>query len=51
MEDLPRVDCGIAMYHFEATARKSGLTGRWVVNPPAIPLPDELTKYSARWKG
>jgi nitroreductase len=49
IEDLQRVDSGIAMCHFELTARELGLTGRWVVSPPAIPLPDELTEYSATW--
>lgn len=49
IEDLQRVDSGIAMCHFELTAREQGLSGRWVVRPPSFPLPDELTEYSATW--
>jgi hypothetical protein len=51
VEDLPRVDSGIAMCHFELTAREQGLAGRWVVRDPAIPLPDQLMEYSATWEG
>jgi nitroreductase len=51
IEDLQRVDCGIAMCHFEASARELGLAGRWVVDPPAIPLPDAHTEYAATWVG
>ncbi len=51
IEDLQRVDCGIAMCHFELTAREQGLPGQWVVRPPSIHLPDELTEYSATWEG
>jgi len=51
IEDLQRVDSGIAMCHFELAARELGLTGQWVVSPPSIPLPDSLTEYSATWDG
>jgi hypothetical protein len=51
IEDLQRVDSGIAMCHFELTARELGLPGRWVVNPPSLALPDGLTEYSATWEG
>ena len=51
IEDLQRVDSGIAMCHFELAAREQGLRGRWVVRPPAIPMPDSLTEYSATWDG
>ncbi len=50
IEDLPRVDSGIAMCHFELAARENGLPGRWVVEPPALERPDRLTEYSATWK-
>lgn len=50
IEDLQRVDSGIAMCHFELAAREAGLGGAWVVRQPAIPLPDELTEYSATWE-
>lgn len=49
IEDLQRVDSGIAMCHFELAAREAGLEGSWVVRPPSIPLPDSLTEYSATW--
>ena len=51
LEDLQRVDSGISMCHFELTARERGLSGRWVVSPPRMTLPDELTEYSATWEG
>jgi Putative TM nitroreductase len=51
VEDLQRVDSGIAMCHFELAAREQGLAGAWVVRPPSIPLPDSLTEYSATWEG
>jgi nitroreductase len=51
IEDLQRVDSGIAMCHFELAAREAGLGGRWVVKQPPLPLPDELTEYSATWEG
>ena len=53
LADLPRVDMGIAMCHFDLVARESGLFGRWVVDPPA---PAETgqngqpgLEYSASW--
>jgi hypothetical protein len=51
IEDLQRVDSGIAMCHFELSARELGLPGRWIVHPPAISAPDALTQYSATWEG
>jgi nitroreductase len=50
IEDLQRVDSGIAMCHFELAAREQGLTGGWVVRPPSIPVPDTITEYSATWE-
>jgi len=50
IEDLQRVDGGIAMSHFELAARENGLRGGWVRARPALALPDELTEYSATWK-
>jgi nitroreductase len=47
--DLQRIDMGIAMCHFELTAREIGLMGEWVKDDPGIELPDELTTYSATW--
>jgi hypothetical protein len=49
--DLQKIDTGIAMCHFELTARELGLAGRWTVQPPvpeAGELPDD-TEYIASW--
>lgn len=48
--DLQRVDMGIAMCHFELTARELGLAGEWLQADPGINLPDELTSYIATWQ-
>jgi nitroreductase len=49
--DLQRLDMGIAMSHFELTARELGLGGRWEESPPALsPLP-EGTEYVRSWVG
>lgn len=48
--DLQRVDIGIAMCHFELTARELGLAGEWLQANPEINLPDELTSYIATWQ-
>jgi len=49
--DMQRLDMGIAMCHFEHTAREFELEGRWVVDQPEISRPDELTEYTASWAG
>ena len=49
LEDLQRVDMGIAMSHFELASCELGLPGRWIVAEPAIEKPDELTEYAASW--
>ncbi len=47
--DLQRVDIGIAMCHFELTARELGLKGGWQkASPDASPLP-ENTEYIISW--
>jgi hypothetical protein len=50
VEDLQRVDIGIAMCHFELTLRKVGLEGRWIVQPPQANLPDSLPEYTASYE-
>ena len=40
---------GIAMCHFELTARETGLKGRWVLNDPQLQIPDEI-KYTVTWE-
>jgi nitroreductase len=49
IEDLQRVDMGIAMCHFELTAIELGLPGGWDINNPGLPVPDELTEYTVSW--
>jgi len=49
LADLQRIDMGIAMSHFELTAREMGLDGRWIINEPGISKLDELTEYSVSW--
>jgi len=48
--DLQRIDMGIAMCHFELTAREAGLKGEWIVEEPEIEKPDGLTEYTVSWK-
>ena len=47
--DLQRVDMGIAMCHFEFSARELGLDGSWVEDEPHINKPDEKTEYVVSW--
>ncbi len=47
--DLQRVDMGIAMCHWELTAREAGLPGAWQVKDPGIPLPGQLIEYCFSW--
>ena len=49
--DLQRVDLGIAMCHFELTARELGFAGRWAVQDPDIAKPDDRTEYIVSWIG
>jgi len=48
--DLQRIDIGIAMCHFDLSARELGLQGTWLVNKPPINIPDDLTEYIASWQ-
>lgn len=47
--DIQRLDMGIAMCHFELTAREIGLPGKWVRAEPSIVKPDGLTEYTVSW--
>lgn len=49
--DLQRIDMGIAMSHFELSARELGLRGGWRVSHPKLGLPDEHTEYTVSWVG
>lgn len=48
--DLQRIDLGIAMCHFELVARDAGLSGRWVVEDPGLPVPGPAIDYTATWR-
>ncbi len=48
LADLQRVDMGIAMCHFELTARELGLNGAWVLDDPQLQTPDGA-EYTATW--
>ncbi|MEW5872030.1 MAG: nitroreductase family protein [Chloroflexota bacterium] len=47
--DLQRVDMGIAMCHFELSARGIGLQGRWKAEEPAIQKPEAGCEYTTSW--
>lgn len=46
--DIQKVDLGIALCHFELTARKLQLPGHWQTTDPDIKLPDR-TEYILSW--
>lgn len=48
MADLQRVDLGIAMCHFELTARSLGLSGAWALARPSIAA--DGRDYVATWR-
>jgi hypothetical protein len=47
LADLQRVDIGIAMSHFELTARELGLPGKWEVQDPRLA---PSLEYRVTWK-
>jgi nitroreductase len=49
--DLQRLDLGIAMSHFELTARELGLSGRWEQRPPSSSFLPQRTEYAWTWIG
>lgn len=46
--DIQKIDIGIAMLHFEATARELGLKGRWDFKGPNTGLPENY-EYIISW--
>ena len=50
IDDMQRLDIGIAMCHFELTANELGLSGEWVFEDPGLVLPNDLTEYSVTWQ-
>jgi hypothetical protein len=49
--DLQRVDLGIALCHFELTAREMKLAGHWEVAEPTLSPSAEQSEYIASWVG
>jgi hypothetical protein len=49
LEDIQRVDMGIAMCHFELALREAGRSGKWVFRPPQIETP-EPAEYVVTWE-
>jgi hypothetical protein len=49
--DLQRIDMGIAMCHFDHTAREMNLAGVWEIADPEIGSNGTLREYIASWKG
>jgi hypothetical protein len=47
--DLQRLDMGIALCHFELTARQMGLAGQWAIDDPLKPVPGSQPEYIASW--
>ena len=48
--DLQRTDMGIAMCHFELTAKEAGLNGQWVVVDKKYLKLNENCEYFVSWK-
>lgn len=51
MEDIQRLDIGIAMCHWEMGAKEMGLLGSWIVDSPGIEIQNDLTEYIVSWNG
>ena len=49
MTDLQKIDMGIAMCHFELTARELNLKGKWGLSEPGISTPSKYTEYVVSW--
>jgi nitroreductase len=47
--DMQLLDMGIAMCQFESACKELEIEGRWVVEQPIIPLPNEQTEYIVSW--
>jgi hypothetical protein len=51
VDDMQRLDAGVAMCHFELAANELGMAGEWLVKEPGIEKPNERTEYIASWVG
>jgi hypothetical protein len=49
VDDMQRLDAGIAMCHFELAANELGLAGEWQISEPVTQEPDEMTEYIVSW--
>ena len=49
IEDLQRVDMGIAMCHFELTTRELGLPGDWTILKSRVDQPGPVGEYLVSW--
>jgi hypothetical protein len=49
IDDMQRLDMGIAMCHFELTTRELGLKGKWGIVDHGLDLPDDQIEYSVSW--
>lgn len=49
MADLQKIDMGIAMCHFELTARELNLKGKWEISYPRLSSLPKYTEYIATW--
>ena len=47
--DLQQIDLGIAMAHFDLSAKENQITGKWLDQDPQLVLPNELTEYCISW--
>jgi hypothetical protein len=47
--DLQRIDIGIAMCHFELTAKEMNLAGKWEIDDPQIKSNNTTREYIATW--
>jgi hypothetical protein len=48
--DIQKIDLGIAMFHFEATAREKGSKGNWQVKAPTIHDLSHDWEYIVTWQ-
>ena len=46
---LHNVDMGIAMCHFELSAKENGINGKWIKKKPDIGVIPEKTEYIISW--
>ncbi|WP_235838921.1 hypothetical protein [Desulfosporosinus metallidurans] len=46
---MQRVDIGIAMCHFELTAKETGIVGKWLISDPGSISTPQNTEYVVSW--